>query len=245
MLSDAERDQLVSGFNQTGRDYDLSQTVLDLFQEQVKRNGAAIALVFEGATMSYGDLDAASNRLGHYLRELGVGPESLVGICLDRGMEMVVGILGILKSGGAYVPIDPDYPLDRISYMVNDSGVSCVVSSVALSDRLAGSCQVIEVDGSDRDLIDACSTEAVSSGVSSSNLAYVIYTSGSTGRPKGVMVEHGNLTNLFGTVRSIEVSAICEPRFAFVRFASEWALMHARMGNLLRAYLRSGGSASA
>ncbi|MEQ9380520.1 MAG: AMP-binding protein, partial [Imperialibacter sp.] len=84
---------------------------------------------------------------------------------------------------------------DRISYMVNDSGVSCVVSSVALSDRLAGSCQVIEVDGSDRDLIDACSTEAVSSGVSSSNLAYVIYTSGSTGRPKGVMVEHGNLVS--------------------------------------------------
>ncbi|MEQ9384713.1 MAG: amino acid adenylation domain-containing protein, partial [Imperialibacter sp.] len=85
---------------------------------------------------------------------------------------------------------------DRISYMVNDSGVSCVVSSVALSDRLAGSCQVIEVDGSDRDLIDACSTEAVSSGVSSSNLAYVIYTSGSTGRPKGVMVEHRNVVRL-------------------------------------------------
>ncbi|MEQ9493164.1 MAG: AMP-binding protein, partial [Algiphilus sp.] len=138
--------------------YAEEQTILDLFADQVRGDSSSIALVFEGATMSYGDLDAASNRLGHYLRELGVGPESLVGICLDRGMEMVVGILGILKSGGAYVPIDPDYPLDRISYMVNDSGVSCVVSSVALSDRLAGSCQVIEVDGSDRDLIDACST---------------------------------------------------------------------------------------
>ncbi|WP_342089498.1 AMP-binding protein, partial [Dyadobacter sp. OTU695] len=191
-----EREQLVAGFNQTERDYDLSLTVLDLFAGQVKENRSSAALVFEGQTMSYGELDEASNRLGHYLRGLGVGPESLVGICLERGMDMVVAILGILKSGGAYVPIDPDYPVDRISYMLTDSAVSCVVSSQGLSDRLGGACEVIELDGSGRESIAACSSEAVISGVSSSNLAYVIYTSGSTGRPKGVMVEHGNLVNL-------------------------------------------------
>ncbi|WP_342089511.1 AMP-binding protein, partial [Dyadobacter sp. OTU695] len=104
-------EQLLTGFNQTERDYDLSRTVLDLFAGQVKENRPSVALVFEGQTMSYGELDEASNRLGHYLRGLGVGPESLVGICLERGMDMVVAILGILKSGGAYVPIDPDYPV--------------------------------------------------------------------------------------------------------------------------------------
>ncbi|WP_342089461.1 MupA/Atu3671 family FMN-dependent luciferase-like monooxygenase, partial [Dyadobacter sp. OTU695] len=195
MLSGAEREQLLLDFNQTARDYDLSRTVLDLFAGQAKAGSTSVALVFEGQTMSYGELDAASNRLGHYLRGLGVGPESLVGICLERGMDMVVAILGILKSGGAYVPLDPDYPMDRISYMLTDSAVSWVVSSQGLSDRLTGLCQVIQVDGLERELIGACSSEAVISGVSSSNLAYVIYTSGSTGRPKGVMIEHSSLTN--------------------------------------------------
>ncbi|WP_342089484.1 AMP-binding protein, partial [Dyadobacter sp. OTU695] len=168
LIDSFEREQLVNGLNVSSSVYPADETILDLFARQVKLDRSSIALVFEGRAMSYGELDAASNRLGHYLRGLGVGPESLVGICLDRGMDMIVGILGILKSGGAYVPIDPEYPLERISYMVSDSGVSYVVSSAGLSERLPATCQVIELDGADRERIGTCSSEAVASGVVSS-----------------------------------------------------------------------------
>ncbi|WP_342089473.1 non-ribosomal peptide synthetase, partial [Dyadobacter sp. OTU695] len=220
MLGSAEREQLVNGFNQTGRDYDLSRTVLELFAGQVTAGGSSVALVFEGQTMSYGELDAASNRLGHYLRGVGVGPESLVGICLERGIDMVVGILGILKSGGAYLPIDPDYPVERIGYMISDSQVSCVVSSAALSGRLPGSCHVIQLDGADRERVGACSSEVVFSGVTSSNLAYVIYTSGSTGRPKGVMIEHRSLVSLiYNQIETLQLhSGITVLQFSSISF---------------------------
>uniref|UniRef100_UPI00313ED713 amino acid adenylation domain-containing protein n=1 Tax=Dyadobacter sp. OTU695 TaxID=3043860 RepID=UPI00313ED713 len=168
LIDSFERERLVNGLNVSSSVYPADETILDLFAGQVKADSSSIALVFEGRAMSYGELDVASNRLGHYLRGLGVGPESLVGICLDRGMDMIVGILGILKSGGAYVPIDPEYPLERIGYMVSDSGVCCVVSSAGLSYRLPGLCQVIELDGTDQERIGACSSESVNSGVVSS-----------------------------------------------------------------------------
>uniref|UniRef100_UPI00313BBAD3 non-ribosomal peptide synthetase n=1 Tax=Dyadobacter sp. OTU695 TaxID=3043860 RepID=UPI00313BBAD3 len=178
-------------------------TILDLFQGQVKRDGAATALVFEGETLSYAELDAASNRLGRYLSSLGMGPERLVGICLERGIEMVVGILGILKSGAAYVPIDPDYPQERINFMINDCGCSYAISSEGLSGRLSDLCQVIQIDGLHRDLIHASSSDPFVSGVCSDNLAYVIYTSGSTGRPKGVLIAHRNVVRLLVNERML------------------------------------------
>ncbi|WP_261377025.1 AMP-binding protein [Flavobacterium anhuiense] len=147
--------------------------------------------------MSYRELNERSNQLGRYLRDQGVQADTLVGICLERSLEMLVGILGILKSGAAYVPIDPDYPQDRISYMVGDAGMKQVLSSSSSYKVLEqyGDLSVVLLD-TDLGRMSNYSTENLSVAVRPSDLAYVIYTSGSTGRPKGVMVTQGNIVSL-------------------------------------------------
>ncbi|MDL2144279.1 AMP-binding protein, partial [Flavobacterium tructae] len=139
MLSQAEERQLLNVFNNTAAAYPLDKTIVDLFEEQVKQTPTAIAVVYEDEKLTYKELDQRSNQLGHYLREQGVKPDALVGICLERSLEMLIGILGILKSGGAYVPIDPEYPADRIAYMLKDAGIDLVLSSQT-------SCNVINRD---------------------------------------------------------------------------------------------------
>jgi amino acid adenylation domain-containing protein len=151
-------------------------TLPGLFAAQVARTPAAVAVRYEGADVSYAELDRRANRLAHHLRGLGVGPESVVGVCLDRSVELVVALLGIHKAGGAYLPLDPDYPAERIHYVRADSGARVMITPETFAD----------LSGPDHDPDVAVLPE---------HPAYVIYTSGSTGRPKGVVIEHRGIVN--------------------------------------------------
>ncbi|KAA1239850.1 amino acid adenylation domain-containing protein, partial [Aquimarina sp. RZ0] len=188
-------EQLLSGFNATAVAYPLEKTVVDLFTSQVALTPEATALVFEGVSLSYQELDRQSNRLAHYLVSQGIGADDLVGICLDRSIEMVVGILGILKSGGAYVPIKPDSPVSRISHMVADGAIGIVlsdVSSVGVLEDLPIRTVVLDEDSAE---YLSSPDHALDLVYSPDSLSYVIYTSGSTGVPKGAMIEHKGLLN--------------------------------------------------
>jgi iturin family lipopeptide synthetase A len=203
IVSTSEREQLLEAFNDTAVDYPRDRTIVDLFGEQAWRRPEAVAVVFEGQELTYGELDRRSNQLAHYLRRKGVGPEVLVPICVGRGMDMIVGIWGILKAGGAYVPIDPGYPGERIQFILEDIGTPWVVT-----DRLGrAAISVIAdrelIDVSDRSEIGRERTGPVELLLRQEHLAYMIYTSGSTGRPKGVLVEHGNVVRLLRTDRPL------------------------------------------
>ena len=166
-----------------------------LFEAQVARSPDAPAVRFEDRSLSYAELDARANAVARRLKERGIGPDVLTGICMRRSAEAVVGILGILKAGGAYVPLDPTYPRERLAYMVRDAGISVLVTDdppfgSGLGDRLA----VIEV-GDESETVRVDRDDSVG-GLAPESLAYVIYTSGSTGRPKGVQVPHRALVNL-------------------------------------------------
>ncbi|HEX9729017.1 MAG TPA: MupA/Atu3671 family FMN-dependent luciferase-like monooxygenase [Gemmatimonadales bacterium] len=171
--------------------------VHDLIEQQVARTPAATALVCDGQSLSYGALNARANQLARHLQSLGVGRETLVGVCVERSLDMVVSTLAIHKAGGAYVPIDPTYPRDRIALMIEDSQVAVLITQ----DRLAGSlpataAAMVRVDV-EWPAIGALDSSNLDASVKPTQLAYVIYTSGSTGRPKGVMVEHRNVANFF------------------------------------------------
>ncbi len=163
------------------------------FEAQARRTPDAVAVVFEGEQLTYGQLNARANRLAHRLQRLGVVPDSLVALSVDRSLELVIGILGILKAGGAYVPLDPAYPQDRLEFMLSDSGARVLVTQHAVkSPPSAPQLDVVFIE----DTLDEPETEPHST-CGASNRAYVIYTSGSTGRPKGVLVTHGNVVRLF------------------------------------------------
>lgn len=196
VLSSKEREKLLLDFNNTKAAYPENKCIHELFEEQVEKTPENIAAVFGSEELSFRELNNRANQLAHYLRDKGVNPESMVGIYIDRSLEMLIGLLGILKAGGVYVPIDPTYPEDRIQYMITDSNCKVIISLESLASQLlADNAEIICLDSSWKD-IKKNSCKNVSSGVSPSNLVYVIYTSGSTGKPKGVMVEHGNLVNL-------------------------------------------------
>jgi amino acid adenylation domain-containing protein len=196
MLTQAEENQLLHDFNATAVVYPKDKTVVDLFEEQVKKTPDAIAVVYEGEELSYRELDKRSNQLARYLISKGVVADDLVGLCINRSIEMVIGILGILKSGGAYVPIDPNYPQARIVYILEDAGIKVLLSSSDVADSVSklGKRALILLDA-DSEEINKESTKSLVISLSVSNLAYVIYTSGSTGKPKGVLIEHRNIIN--------------------------------------------------
>ena len=172
-----------------------------LFESRAAESPEATALVFRGRELSYGELNGRANRLAWRLRELGVGPEVLVGLCLERSPEMIVGLLGILKAGGAYLPLDPHYPAERLRWMLRDSGARVLVSQSAQRqlwagpDPEAGSPARVYLDDSGEDLA-GYPAEDLPGLTRPEHLAYVIYTSGSTGRPKGVAIEHRGVLNL-------------------------------------------------
>ncbi|WP_432328227.1 AMP-binding protein [Mucilaginibacter sp. P25] len=196
LLPESELGMIVEEFNSTATVYPSDVTVVDLFESQVLLSGSSVAVVYEGESLSYSELDARSNALGHYLRSRGVREDTLVGICIDRSLEMIVGLLGILKAGGAYVPIDPDYPQDRIAYMLEDTGSRLLLSSSRVSAGLSmvTEAEVVELDR-DWAKIASYGSLPVERSLQPTHLAYVIYTSGSTGTPKGVMVEHRSVLN--------------------------------------------------
>lgn len=195
LLTETERHQLLVEWNNTWAEYPQNKCIHQLFEEQVEQSSDAVAVVWEGEQLTYRELNAKANQLAHYLQSLGVGPEVLVGICVERSFEMIVGILGILKAGSAYVPLDPNYPSDRLAFMLEDSSVPVLLTQQKLVEKLPpNSARVIRLD-SEWEEIASYSEKNPSSGVKPENVAYVIYTSGSTGKPKGVLIEHKSLVN--------------------------------------------------
>jgi amino acid adenylation domain-containing protein len=195
LLTRAEQDQLIAGWNQTEMVYPRAACVHQLFEAQVKRTPEALAVVMDDQQLTYAELNARSHRLACYLQDLGVGPEVLVGICVERSPKMIVGLLAILKAGGAYVPLDPAYPKERLALMVEDSGITVMLTEKHLLQYLPK--HETPVVCLDEDVeSDVTINASLRDGVAASNLAYVIYTSGSTGKPKGVQIAHQSLVNL-------------------------------------------------
>ena len=203
LLTPADRHQLLVEWNNTWTDYPQDKCIHQLFEEQAERTPDKVAVVFDGEQLTYQELNVKANQLAYYLQNLGVEPEVLVGICVERSLEMVIGLLGVLKAGAAYLPIDSSYPSERLAFMLEDSSIPLLLTQQKLVEKLPpNSARVISLD-SDWEEIASCSEENPSNGVKSNNLAYVIYTSGSTGKPKGVLIEHRSLVN-YTTVAGTE-----------------------------------------
>jgi amino acid adenylation domain-containing protein len=196
LLSTAERQQLLLDWNATSAPYPHETPLHQLIEAQVARTPDALAVAAEQGQLSYAELNRRANGLAHHLQQLGVRPDTLVGLYMERSLAMVVALLAILKAGGAYVPLDPTSPAERLHYMLADAGLSLVISQPELAERLpASGLQVLYLRPDGRGA-GAEREENPVSAVRARHLAYVIYTSGSTGRPKGVMIEHDGLINL-------------------------------------------------
>ncbi|HLL47726.1 MAG TPA: amino acid adenylation domain-containing protein, partial [Longimicrobiaceae bacterium] len=194
-ITAAERDAVLHGWSATGRALPAGEPLHGLVAAQAARTPDAAAVAFEGASLTYAELDARANRLANHLRRLGVERGTRVGICVERSLEMVVGLLGILKAGGAYVPLDPEYPEERLAYMLEDSAVPVLLTQDRLAERLpAHGARTLRLDTGWARVAEE-SADAPESGAGPDDLAYVIYTSGSTGRPKGAMNAHGGIVN--------------------------------------------------
>jgi amino acid adenylation domain-containing protein len=217
LLTQTEREQQLVEWNENRADFPLDTCVHRLFEAQVLRTPGAIAAEFRGEQLTYRELNRRANQLAHYLRKQGVGPEVLVGICVERRLEMLVNMLGVLKAGGGYVPLDPNYPRERTAFMIEDAGLSLVLTQKSLSgDIPAGSARLLCIDQAEATLAQE-SAENPSSEATAENLAYLIYTSGSTGNPKGVMIEHRALAH-FTSVAAAEYSI--KPGDRVLQFAS-------------------------
>jgi amino acid adenylation domain-containing protein len=208
MLNDKEVAELTNGINVSNNNYLPERSLLDYFQSEAMRSPDLAAVEFEGESLSYAALEDRSNQLANYLISRGVRTDSLVPLYIDRGLEMVIGILGILKSGGAYVPLDTGLPDERLKFMLEDTDASLVVSSSAHRLRLkASGLHIIELDLPDSSL-QTQNKSLPSLKILPNHLAYVIYTSGSTGMPKGVLVEHGQLLDyIFGLNSRININS--------------------------------------
>jgi amino acid adenylation domain-containing protein len=225
VVRQAERKRILHEFNDTAAPFANDVGVHELVQARAAREPDAVAVVSGDVLLTYGELNGRANRLARHLQGQGVGRGGLVGICLEPSADLVVAVLAVLKAGGAYVPLDPGYPARRLQFMVRDTGLSAVVTSSALRDRVSGVEQVL-VDGgppatADTDLPPVAGP---------ADLAYVMYTSGSTGEPKGVMVEHRSICRLvdgnwFAEVTKTDVVAQAAS-FSFDAFTFEcWAAL--------------------
>ncbi|EOP94530.1 amino acid adenylation domain-containing protein [Bacillus cereus VD140] len=197
LLSQEEREIILNKFNDTAVEYPVG-TIHELFEEQVKKTPNHIAVVFEEKQLTYEELNKKANKLARTLREKGVVQNSIVAIMVDRSVEMIVGILGVLKAGGAYLPIDPDYPTERIEFMLEDSNADIIITQEHLTDKNGSYGEVVNINHIDIYDIDEDNLNHINS---PDDLVYIIYTSGTTGNPKGVLVEHKNLVNAHYTWR--------------------------------------------
>ncbi|MBC6367517.1 non-ribosomal peptide synthetase [Algoriphagus sp. AK58] len=192
-----------------------------LFEAKVLEYPGNTALVFENEELTYSELNQKANRLAHYLRSCGIGPEQRVGICLERSAELIISILAVWKSGGAYVPLDPSYPEDRLAYMIGDSGLELILTQNSLLPLLEEICQNTQVKPVSKEELGTILTTYPDQNPipvnGPENLAYIIYTSGTTGKPKGAMIEHRNAVNLaFGQYKSVKIT----PNDRVLQFAS-------------------------
>ena len=184
-------------WNRTEIDYPRDSTIAQLFEQQAAATPDAIAVIARDRQLSYRELDECSNRLARHLQGLGVKPDTLVGVAMGRSETLVVSLLAILKAGGAYVPLDPSHPIERLSWVIEDSGMPILLTTEETRAQLPLNSEKLTVLDAEDSALAHQGSHAVASGASSRNLAYVIYTSGSTGKPKGVMVENRNVVNFF------------------------------------------------
>ncbi|WP_152622593.1 non-ribosomal peptide synthetase, partial [Archangium violaceum] len=212
LLSEAERQQVLVDWNQTQRYYPRDACIHHLIQQQASLRPGAIAVEFGEQSLSWRELDSRSNQLAHLLRSHGVGPDSLVALCLERSLELIISLLGILKAGGAYLPLDATYPAQRLAFMLEDAPPRLLLTTQALRSALTLPDSLPCLAWEELEL-EGLPTSAPDSGVTSRNLAYVNFTSGSTGRPKGVAIEHRAVLRLFHGAR-------------FAHFGPETSFLH-------------------
>lgn len=196
LISEQDRNRLLVQLNQTSKDYDNERCIHQLFEDQVKLRPTEAALAFRDKEISYAELNSRANQVAYCLKRAGAVADMPIGIFIDRSLDMVIGLLGILKSGAAYVPLDPVYPRDRIALMIDDAALPVLLTQSGLRGELPkNNAKIICID----EVLAGSAAPAVNepSKVAADNLAYVIYTSGSTGKPKGVMIEHRNVMNFF------------------------------------------------
>jgi amino acid adenylation domain-containing protein len=195
LLTEDEAHQVLFEQNSNASAYPQDKCFHQLFEAQAERNPESVAIIYKDEKLTYGELNRRANKVAHYLRSLGVKPETFVGICVERSLEMVVGLLGILKSGGAYLPLDPAYPKQRLALALKNTNAPVVLTEKRLAEMLAApDVKTICLD-TDWETISHESEENPASDVVGENLVYVIYTSGSTGKPRGVLVQHRSLVN--------------------------------------------------
>jgi amino acid adenylation domain-containing protein/non-ribosomal peptide synthase protein (TIGR01720 family) len=205
-MTEAERELVIETFNRTTREYPRDETIARRFAAMVQCAPDAVAVVHKGHRLTYRELDARANQLARRLRRLGVGPDVLVGLCVERSLDMIVAVLGIVKAGGAYLTLDPEYPAERLAFMLADSGAPVVVTEDALAGHFVVDAHaaptILRLDG-ERDEIAREDDGAIEEVGSAENLAYVIFTSGSTGTPKGVAATQRGVMRL-----------VCNPDYA-------------------------------
>ncbi|SHE79580.1 fengycin family lipopeptide synthetase D [Seinonella peptonophila] len=223
LVTEEEKEKLIVDFNQSELAYPDSCCIHELFEQRVKWQPDQIAVVYKEQPFTYHQLNQKANQLAHRLKEYGLQQEQLVGLMVDRSVEMIVGMIAVLKAGGAYLPLDPDYPVERIGYMLSDSGVSMLLTqeSISIPDHYHG--QVICVDEPSLDQLPRENLPCINK---PNDLAYVIYTSGSTGKPKGVMIEHQGVCNLSMIARDLNLNEQSRVlQFASLSFdASVWEI---------------------
>lgn len=202
LLDETERHQQLVTWNNTNLEHQKSETVTNLFEDQVLRTPDEVALCYQTEQLSYTELNVKANQLAAYIINCGVKPEQTVGICLPRSIDMVVAILGVLKSGAAFIPMDPDYPKSRLNYMMNNSSTNVLLTSTEYINIFnTDDTQVLCIDER-HNFINEQNKNNIDYTINPQNIAYVIYTSGSTGNPKGVQVPHSALVNFLITMQN-------------------------------------------
>jgi len=217
-LSPEDRDKLLVRWNNTASDYPRNLCIHQLFEQEAARRPDAVAIRFADQLLTYRQVNERANQIAHRLRKLGVGPEVMVGTLLDRSLDLVVGLLGILKAGGAFVPLDPNYPMDRLEFMAADIGAPVMLVQDSVVQRISNPGWLQGKSFSLEQNLAAIAHESVenpANRTTAENLAYVMYTSGSTGRPKGVMVNHRAVVRLVENTNYIDLSE----REVFLQFS--------------------------
>ena len=211
LLAKSLRTKVLEEWNRTSVVYP-DKCIHDLFEEQMERTPAAVAVECAGSQITYGELNEQANRLAHYIRALGITPEARVGICVERSIEMMVAMLATLKAGAAYVPLDPKYPPERLQYMLADSQAKLLLTQRKVQGPFAESKTTRVVLDTVQEEIDSCPSSSPAVSLETQNAAYVIYTSGSTGKPKGVVIRHSSAVTLLywarETYSNLELSGV-------------------------------------
>ncbi|HEX7330757.1 MAG TPA: amino acid adenylation domain-containing protein, partial [Pyrinomonadaceae bacterium] len=202
LLTTAERAEILEDWNATASAFPENSTLPQLFESQVKHTPDAVAVICNDEELTYAELNARANQLAHHLQRLGVSPESLVAVCLDRSIEMLVAVLSVLKAGAAYVPLDPAYPKERQSFVLADSQAKVLITTTMLVPELPSEQLTTVCLDEDREIISTYSTRFADLFCGAENLAYTIYTSGSTGQPKGVQISHRAVVNFLSSMRA-------------------------------------------